>query len=258
VNGDEVTVVGAETRTVGRGDVLTITSGPPKEINFWSAKVFLGVIVREGNSEVYETNVQANVKRRTTRNRTVIDFVGNQNHTDGVDVSDNQRASAGWDLFVSKRFFVKPVFGEYFRDPFQNIGSRVTLGVGVGYQLIDTAKIDWQVSGGPAYQETSYDSVVTGMDDTESTPAAIVGTTASWDISKWMEFDGAYNAQIVNEESGTYNHHMLLSFETDITSLIDFDISWIWDRIQDPVPDIAGIEPEQDDFRTTVGLTFEF
>jgi hypothetical protein len=39
---------------------------------------------------------------------------------------------------------------------------------------------------------------------------------------------------------------------------IDFDISWIWDRIQDPQPRSDGSVPESDDFRTTVGLTFDF
>ena len=32
----------------------------------------------------------------------------------------------------------------------------------------------------------------------------------------------------------------------------------LWDRIEDPRPDSNGITPVQDDFRTTVGLTFEF
>ena len=86
----------------------------------------------------------------------------------------------------------------------------------------------------------------------------VVGTTAEWDITKWLEFDGNYRFQVVNEASGTYNHHLVASFETDITKLIDFDVSWIWDRIEDPRPAADGTVPEQDDFRTTVGLTFEF
>jgi hypothetical protein len=61
-----------------------------------------------------------------------------------------------------------------------------------------------------------------------------------------------------NKASGTYNHHMVVSFETEITKLIDFDIAWIWDRIENPREDANGITPASDDFRTTVGLTFEF
>jgi putative salt-induced outer membrane protein YdiY len=259
VDGDKVTVVGDdEVYEASRDEVLSLTAGPPKEINFWSMKVFFGLIVRSGNSDVRETNVQANFKRQTIRNRIILDFVGNQNVTEGVDVSDNQRVTAGWDLFINQRFFVKPVFGEYYRDPFINIAGRWTLGVGAGYQLIDSPKVDWDVSGGPAYQETRFSDVVPGESDSENTPALVVNTNAEWDITSWMEFDGQYRIQIVNEASGTFNHHLLASFETDITSLIDFDISFIWDRIEDPRENSDGSVPAQDDFRTTVGLTFDF
>jgi putative salt-induced outer membrane protein YdiY len=259
VDGDKVTVVGEdEVRETTKNEVLSITAGAPKEINFWSMKLFFGLIVRSGNSDVREVNTQATFKRQTIRNRIVLDFVGNYNVTDGVDISDNQRAAASWDHFINRRFFINPVFGEYFRDPFSNIAAKYTVGTGAGYQLLDSKKVDWDVSGGPAYQETRYDSVVEGENESETTPAFVINTNADWDITKWLEFDGQYRLQLVNEVSGTYNHHMVASFETDITSLIDFDVSFIWDRIEDPRADSDGIVPEQDDFRTTVGLTFEF
>jgi putative salt-induced outer membrane protein YdiY len=259
VDGDRVTVVGEEeTREFSREDVLTITAGPPKEINYWSMKFSFGLVVRSGNSNVREMSNGANIVRRTPKNRITIDLIGNENTTEDVKTSDNQRANAGWDKFISKRFFLKPVWAEFFRDPFQNISRRMTLGVGAGYKIIDNPKVDWEVSGGPSYQETRFESVEPGSPTSESTPALVVGTTASWDITKWLEFDGNYRFQIVNEESGTYNHHLVASFESDITKWIEFDVSWIWDRIENPTPAADGTVPEQDDFRTTVGLNFEF
>jgi len=258
VDGDRVVVTGDEVQEFERAEVITITAGVPKEINFWSMKMFFGFDVRSGNSSVRDVTVHANIERRTVRDRHSIDFVGNENTTDGERISDNQRATAAWDKFMSDRVFLRPVAGEYYRDPFQNIGSRVTVTVGAGYQIMDSTKIEWEISGGPAFQQTWFDNVVPGESDSESTPALVAATTASWDITGWMEFDGEYRFQLVNEESGSYNHHMLASFETDITRLIDFDVSWIWDRIQNPRPDSDGTVPEQNDFRTTVGLTFDF
>ncbi len=259
VDGDKVTVVGDDgPQEFTKGEVLTITAGEPKEINYWNMKVFFGLIVRSGNSDIREASMQGAFKRRTIHDRIVVDFVGNKNVTEDIEVSDNLRASAAWDKFINDRFFVKPVFVEYFRDPFQNIRNRITVGAGAGYQLIDSPKIDWSVSGGPAYQQTRFDDVVPGESEEESTPAFVVGTNANWDITKWMEFDGTYRFQIVNEESGTYNHHVLISFETEITKWIDFDISWVWDRIKNPREDSDGTLPKQDDIRMTVGLTFDF
>jgi putative salt-induced outer membrane protein YdiY len=259
VEGERVMIVGQdETQEFRRADVLTITAGSPKEINFWSMKLFFGLVLRSGNSNVREVTNQGNIVRRTLKNRTTIDLIGNENTTEGVQTSDNQRATVSWDRFVNRRLFLKPVFGEYFRDPFQNVASRVTLGVGAGYHIIRRSKVEWRISGGPAYQETRFESVDPGTQERQSTPALVVGNTASWDITKWLEFDGDYRFQVVNEESGTYNHHLVASFETDITKWIDFDVSWIWDRIEDPTPAADKTVPEQDDFRTTVGLTFEF
>jgi putative salt-induced outer membrane protein YdiY len=260
VDGDKVTVTGEDKQVqeFTREEVITITAGPPKEINYWSMKVFLGLSLSSGNSDVRDASLQANVKRRTIRNRNTMDFIGNQNITDGTTVTNNERLSVGWDRFISDRFFAKPLFAEYYHDPLQNIDARWTLGFGAGYQIIDSPKVDWDVSGGPAYQENRFSNVVLGESDSESTPALVAGTSADWDITKNVEFDALYRFQLVNELSGKYNHHMVLSFETDITRLIDFDVSWIWDRIQEPRPDSDGVIPEQDDFRTTVGLTFDF
>jgi putative salt-induced outer membrane protein YdiY len=259
VDGDRVTVVGEkETHEFRRADVLTITAGPPKEINFWWMKLFFGLVVRSGNTNTREVNNQANIRRRTTKSRMAIDLIGNHSTTEGVQTSDNQRATASWDKFISRRFFVKPIFAEYFSDPFQNIDRRLTLGIGAGYQIMDKPKVDWEVSGGPAYQGTRFDSVDPDNPTSQSTPALVVGTTASWDLAKWLEFDGNYRFQVVNEESGTYNHHLVASFETEILEWIDFDVTWIWDRIEDPQQAADDTVPEKDDFRTTVGLSFEF
>ena len=44
----------------------------------------------------------------------------------------------------------------------------------------------------------------------------------------------------------------------DLVGDLDFDITWVWNRIQDPRPDSDGSSPEQDDFRTMFGLGFSF
>ena len=82
------------------------------------------------------------------------------------------------------------------------------------------------------------------------------GTTADWEMTKMIDFDGIYRFQLTNEESGSYNHHLRAGFETEWTSHIDFDVSFVWDYIKDPRPDSLDITPEQSDVRLTVGLTF--
>ena len=87
--------------------------------------------------------------RRTVNNRISLDYIANFNETENVEVTNNHRVNLGWDMFLTNRFFINPIYGEYFRDPFQNIDARNTVGVGAGYQIFDSPKTEWEVSGGP-------------------------------------------------------------------------------------------------------------
>jgi len=252
-----VRVMGTEDRQYPRSGVLSITAGAPKERNRWSIKASLGANIREGNTEQLETTSKANLIRRTPKNRIHFDWLSTFNRTDGDTAADNQRLTAGWNRFLSKRFYWTPVQGEWYRDPFTNIAHRWTLGMGLGYEILDTSKISWDVTGGLSYQTTTFDSVEEGEDESTDTPALTIGTVYDQELTKWMDFVFNYSFFIVDEESGTYTHHLVTGLEFELTRVLDFDVSFIWDRIEDPRPDEDGIVPEQDDYRLVFFLGFD-
>jgi hypothetical protein len=51
--------------------------------------------------------------------------------------------------------------------------------------------------------------------------------------------------------------NLLTGLELELTTILDFYTTIIWDRIQDPRPDSAGNVPEQDDLRLTFFLGFD-
>lgn len=247
-----------DAREFDRFELVSATVGSPKEIDHWKMKVSLGANKRTGNSEVSEANLNAKFVRRSATNRIDFSYIGNYNLTEGELVSNNHRATGTWDRFVTDRVFATPVSVELFRDPFQNIDVRSTFSIGIGYHIIDGKKSDWTVSGGPGFQRTRFDDVPEDESDTEDTPAFTITTTSDIELTKWMDFLTEYRFQLNNETSGSYNHHMMIAFETDITSLLDFDIQWVWDRIEKPRQNSDGSFPEQDDFRLIVALGFDF
>ncbi len=257
IDQETVRVMGDEDQEYPRSEVLSITAGAPKEINYWSIKASIGGNIRGGNTEQIETTGKIDLIRRTPKNRINADFLSTFNRTEGETAADNQRATAGWNHYLSKRFYWSPVYGEWFRDPFVNIKSRWTLGMGAGYEIIDTSKITWDVNGGLAYQTTQFDSVGEGEDDSANTPALVIGTLYDHELTKWMDFLFGYTVQIVNDESGTYTHHLETGLEFELTTILDFDITFIWDRIRNPQPDALGIVPEQDDYRLVFFLGFD-
>lgn len=258
VEGDSVRILGDRETTLERSQVLSITAGEPKERNYWSGRVTAGFNYRTGNTEQTETNTSAMMMRRTPKNRMTLNYLGAFSESDGTTIADNQRASLGWNRFISKRFYLSPLLAEYYRDPFQNIGSRWTLGVGLGYQLVETSNVTWDVDAGIAYQRTNFDDVLPGESDSADTPTLIVGTRYDNELTGWMDYFFDYRFYVVNEESGSYTHHMYTGFEFDLIGDLDFNISFVWDRIQKPRPDSDGVVPKKDDFRTIFGLGYSF
>ncbi|MBE9544958.1 MAG: DUF481 domain-containing protein [Proteobacteria bacterium] len=187
----------------------------------------------------------------------VIDYIGIFNKTEGIETANSQRISSYYDIFKTRKYFWRPVFGEYFRDRFSNIQNRVTVGTGIGYHIIDTSKTEWDITPGLAYQYTQNVSVEPGQDTDNSTPAFVVGTKYDTELTKKIDFNASYRFYIVNQESGKYTHHAVAALEIELTRRLDLDLSFVWDRIQDPKPESDGRVPDQDDFYVFFGIGFE-
>jgi len=72
----------------------------------------------------------------------------------------------------------------------------------------------------------------------------MVGTAYDNEITGSLDFNLTYRVTITNEESGRYIHRFVTGFDVEMTSLLDFNIGLVWDRIQEPRPDSDGVVPE--------------
>jgi putative salt-induced outer membrane protein YdiY len=250
-NGDDV-------KEYDRSRLVSFITGGEEEMDYWSAKITLGLIVRSGNTDQVDYNAKANIRRQTSFSRFILDYIGNISNTKDVETINNHRVTATSDRFKTRQFFWRPIFGEYYSDKFSNIDSRITVGTGLGYTIIDTSRTDWDVAGGPGYQQTRFISVLPGENIKESTPALVVGTTYDFEVTKKIDFLFDYNITWVNSSSGGYTHHMVTTLESEITGSFDFDISFVWDHISEPTAADDGTVPLSDDYRTTLGISYEF
>ena len=259
VTEDKVFVtVGEDRREFERSQLIAIAPRGLKEIDRWSAKASFGVTFTRGNTKQTQYSGEANIKRRTSTTRFIIDYLGIFTRTEGETIVNNQRVTTNFDMFQTRRFFLRPIFGEYFRDPISNISHRGTVGTGVGYLVIDTSRTEWELWGGPGYQKTWFDSTEVGQNSSESSPAFVAGTHFNIELTGRVDFDFRYDFQIVKKASGSYIHRMVPALETELTDWLDLDLSFVWDRIQDPQADADGDVPDQDDYYFIVALGIEF
>jgi hypothetical protein len=156
-----IKVLGDSPQQFARAELLSVTAGVPKERNYWTEGVgrWQSALGQYGRGRGQRKRVISAPDRREPRTPR-LSWQLQQHQRRGI--LEQHRANAVWDWFFSEKLFLRPVFFEYFKDPFQNIDSRYTLGTGLGYQLIDTARTDWSIFAGPAYQRTRFDAVEPG------------------------------------------------------------------------------------------------
>ncbi len=259
INQNKIIVTnGGVPKEYDRSSLVSFITGGEEESDYWSAKITFGLIVRSGNTDQVDYNAKANIKRTTSFSRFNMDYVGNISRTQDIETTNNHRLSANADRFMTRRFFWRPIFGEYYRDPFSNIDSRVTVGAGAGYTIIDTSRTNWNITGGPGYQATRFVSVEPGENIKETTPALVVTTDYDIELHKKLDFIYNYNITWVDNTSGGYTHHMVTTFESEITGSFDLDVSFIWDHINRPTAADDGTVPLSDDYRLTVGISYDY
>lgn len=264
ISDDSVTVTdGDNVQEFGRHELISLTPAGVMESDLWAIKLSLGLNVRRGNTDQIDYTAKLNVKRRTAKTRFNLDYIGNiskvgsqaQSLTETV---NNHRINASHSVYTSRYFFYQPVVAELYRDLFQNIDLRMTIGPGIGYTIFDTGRFEWTVNGGPAYLSTRFISVQPGERKKLDSAALVISTDIDAELSSTLDFIFKYNIMLADEESGGYTHHLIATFETEITSDLDFDVSLIWDRISQPVKDDAGVTPEPNDFRLVFSVSYDY
>jgi len=259
LSGNKVIIISnGASRQFPRNQLVSIAQSGQKEIDLWSGDVTLGTNIKKGNTQSVDFSLLAHAKRRTASSRIKLDYVGNYTKADNTETANSHRLSGLRDSFISKELFWRQIFAEFYRDPFKNIETQISVYTSLGYHLVYTPETEWDVSAGGGVRETRYTSVEPGDAISNTSPAFGAGTTYDTELTKTIDLLIDYNFQLVNDKAGTYTHHFITTLETDLTGDIDLDLSFIWDRIEHPQADSDGIIPDKDDYQLIVGLGIEF
>jgi len=259
LSGDTIKIINDEqTLEFNRDELISFITGEIKESNYWSGKISLGVNVRSGNTDQKDYTAKANIKRRTSKTRLILDYAGNYSVVKSVETINNHRFNFSLDYFKTRHFFYKPIFGEYFRDPFQNLDGKLTIGSGIGYTIVDDHKTEWSISTGPAYLYTQYSSALPDESQSESNPSLSFSTDYETEYSKTLDILAKYSLQVSNKESGGLTHRAELTLENEITGSFDLDISLILDRIGSPRANSDGTLPEKNDYKIVISVGYDF
>ena len=257
---DQQIVITAAGETLQRpvSDVIAITKSADREIDRWTGDIGLGLNVRKGNTDIQEFSLIAGFKRRTPVSRLTLDYIGSIDETDGQRIANSHRANLGLDRFSGGRLFWRPISVQYYQDAFVNIRHQATADTGIGYQLIDSPRVDWDIQGGVGGNYVRNVSVAAGESIDEVSPAGTLGSDLFVELTEWIDYALLMNMTFLNEESGNYQHHIVSTLSTDFIGDVDLNVSFIWNRTENPQEEIDGTTPEKDDYRLLFSVDYSF
>ncbi|HLH56861.1 MAG TPA: DUF481 domain-containing protein [Verrucomicrobiae bacterium] len=258
VSNDVVRVLGSEETTLGRDQLTGITPGGKREINFWSLKANIGLTLQSGNTRQATETASAELARRTPATVIQLNYLGNFSEVNGTQNANNHRVNAIYDIRLNHDWFLRPVQLEWYRDQLANTSRRVTAGLGVGYYIFDRPGLEWQLTGGPSYQFTKYETVEAGQADSTSTPAGVLQSSFKADITPKLKFIQTFGATLTSQEAGLYTHHAVSTLEFEIKRHLDLTVSLVWDYVQDPKTESSGLVPQHSDYRLILGAGVKF
>ncbi len=259
LDGDEVLVItGQHRQRYRREQIVSIGTRAEKESDYWSGKFSLGANLRAGNADLVDLSLLANARRLTAESRFVADYVGNFSRADGIETANNHRLNGHYDRFRSRRFFWRVINAEYYRDVPKNIAHQISAGTAFGYDLIRDGRTDWELSGGVGISYKRYVSVEAGETPSQTSPSLRLGTLYDTRLNASAKLKINYSFQILDKASGTYTHHFITTLSSDLWADVDLDVSFVWDRVQDPRPGADGLVPQRDDYQLVVGIAYSF
>jgi len=246
---------GDSAREVPSARLLAILPGEGRELDYWHAKASVGFSVRSGNTNQSDLTTRIEVRRQTANTRFRTKYLGNISELEGDATANSHSVPSSFDYFLTQRLFLNLASLNYHQDEFQNLDSRLTAGMGIGYEFYKNSWVSWEVVGGAAYQSTKFIEVASGSLQA-SDVAATISTEIEFDLPRGLEWDNLYSAQVVVTDIDKTSHHAESVVAFDIWGPLELDLSFIFDRIESPAPTATDV-PASNDYRMTVGLALD-
>jgi putative salt-induced outer membrane protein YdiY len=142
----------AEPVTVDLLNVKTINPKPPLRTNL---RANVGFSMTDGNTDTQDIYADAEFMARTLQNRYTIGGLYKRSEDEDVKTEDKALGYMKYDHFFTKKWYgYANATGE--QDEFKDLDLRVSLGVGVGYQFIESDRTNLSLEGGLSYVDENY------------------------------------------------------------------------------------------------------
>lgn len=238
--------------------VISIYSRVESELERWETDLFLGANFSKGNTDELSISGEVNGKRQTVYSRTLLNYNGNVTQSSGIKTAQNHQFDGSYDIYLSNRLFFRPIKATLNSDKFQNIDYRVNASTQLGYFIIATSDLEWDVSLGPGFQYTKFYTVLEGESASENSPTVVFSSDFEYELTKDIDVSHGYDLNWASNASGGVRHSNNFSIDMELVDDLDFTVKFIWDYMSNPKVGSDGEVPDKNDYKLNFGLTFDF
>lgn len=251
-------VIGGKMFKLVKEDIVSITRYTNKERERWENDFGFGANIHSGNNNAKEFTGKFSSVRTEANSRLRMNYLGTIRSDSGGLDSRNHRFTGAYNIYYSASHFIRPVSIELNQSSPQNIDFQSTIGAQVGYDIFKDPYREWEVSIGPSWVYTKFDTVIDGYDHEESSFGISINSYFETELRKDIDLSHTYSLTTNNKASGGMIHHNLVSLSIDVTEVVEMEVDFVWDRTESPVAKKTGERPEKDDFRLSFGVGFDF
>ncbi len=145
---------GAEPRTVALAEVAALNPPVRPRVSY-RGNVQVGLASTRGNSDTASTHLAGELTVRAGRGRYTLDAALNRTEDRGEATSSNTTLSAEYDRFYGERWYLNASLLAA-EDEFKDLELRTAVGIGVGYQVLDTDRTSLAAELGVSQVEQDF------------------------------------------------------------------------------------------------------
>ena len=239
-----------------RVELQAIIEHVRRERNYWSTILRAGLTGNAGNTENLTFNAYWQLVREDTLTRAAITYDGTFGTASRAEVANRHLAGGDVDIFVHPIIYVKALTGQLLYDKFQNIRLRATPAAGVGFHLITTYVVNWDLEFAPAgYQYLSLLDPAADVQDPQSDGYMMFRMFADIDFTDDIQLLLGWRTNLVYTTIGNTNHVGNLDFSLRVTTILYFNTSFLYLRTEEPFPRSDDTVPEKNDYQVVVGIS---
>ena len=147
--------MGKSERETTSVDLQKVASVNPPPAKIWSGSVNAGGNIQTGNTDRRGVTFDAQVTRRTDRDRLFLHYLFNYAQEKGDTTTRNQYGEVEYDYFFTKHLYGLAAVN-LLNDKFSDYRLRTIAGLGMGYQFWDDPVKALAFEAGLSYQDNDY------------------------------------------------------------------------------------------------------